>query len=96
VDAVIVVGGAVVVVMGTLAEVGRTGAMSTEEVEDVVEWVDDEDERGELPLVTVDMTEVTAVDVDVAIVGSVEAAGRGAAKGVVDVELVGGEAVTMG
>ncbi len=84
-----------VVVVGAEAEVGRTGATSAEEVVDVVEWVDDGDLVGP-SLVTVEMTEVTAVDVDVAVVGSVEADCRGPATIVFEVERVDGEAVTTG
>lgn len=97
VDAVIVVAGAVVVVLVALADVGRTGAMSAEdEVEEVVECVDDVDECVELWLVTVDTFEVIDVDVDVTVVGSVEGIGTGATDGVLDVEVLGGEAVTTG
>lgn len=103
-DTVIVVGGAVVVVLGSLADVGRIGAMSADVVEEtvdcveeVLEWMEDVDEEWvELPLVTVATFEVTAVDVDVTVVGSVEAAGRGATNGVLDVDEVSGEAVTTG
>ena len=57
----------VVVVVGTADEVGRTGTTGV-----AVDWVVDVEDLGEGELVTVEVVEVVAVEVDVDVRGTAE------------------------
>ena len=57
----------VVVVLGTADEVGRTGTTGV-----AVDWVVDVEDVGEGELVTVEVVEVVAVEVDVDVRGTAE------------------------